>query len=546
MTTAAAPPGAPSHETVAFLDIGTNSARLMVVRVEPDHSWSVLTMQKESVRLGEGEFGERRALLPQAMERAATVCARFVDLASAHRATRFVAVATAATREADNRADFVRLLRESAGLDVHVVSGKEEARLVYLGMLTRVHVEGRALVIDIGGGSTEIAVGDGDGADFLDSISLGAIRLTAESPAPRADGRVSAAAYDAMRNRVRLTAVHTLRALGGPSATAYATSGTAVNLAAAAARTIHGRVPRRDEPLSRADLRTLAKRLRSLPAADRRRVPGLTPARADIIVAGAAILDTLMEDLGLEQVVALDDCGLREGLLLDDLARGEHGDRFLETGVRERSVLQLARATSFDEAHARHVARLAVELFESGREAGLHAYGARERELLEYAALLHDIGTFLSYTRHHRHTYYLVRNADLVGFDQSEVGILAATTFFHRKARPAARYEAFAELDPAARKAVRKLSAFLRLAEYLDRGHTAAVTHARLTKAGRGELRLELTTAADWRLERWALERRRESLEKALGRRFETVAVEAAATASPAVRSRRSPSRARD
>ncbi len=525
MTLAAAAHDGASSETVAYLDIGTNSARLMVVRIEADRSWSVVTMQKESVRLGEGEFGETRALRPEAMERAAAVCARFADLARVHRATRFVAVATAATREAGNRAEFVRLLRETAGLDLRVVSGKEEARLVYLGVLSRVHVDGRALVIDIGGGSTEIAVGDADGADLVDSIALGAIRLTAESPPPRRDGSVPAPAYDEMRHRVRLAGAHALRALGRPGAAAYATSGTAVNLAAVAAKSLHDRTPHRDEPLTRADLRTLAKRLRTMSADERRRVPGLTPARADIVVAGAAILETLMDELRLGQVTALDDCGLREGLLLDDLARGDHGESFLETGVRERSVLQLARATSFDEAHARHVAALALELFDSARDAGLHHLGPHERELLGYAALLHDIGTFLSYTRHHQHTYYLVRNAELVGFDQNEIGILAATTYFHRKARPAGRYEAFTDLDRASRKVVRRLSAYLRLAEYLDRGHTGSVAHARLSGATDGALRLELTPAGDWRLERWALERRRESLEKALGKRLETVVV---------------------
>ena len=183
-TTRSPATGAPiAAETVAYIDIGTNSVRLMVVRFAPDHSWTVLSMQKETVRLGEGEFGEVRQLQPAAMERAATVCARFADLARAHGATRFVTVATAATREARNAHDFVRLLRETAGLEVHVVSGREEARLVYLGLLSRVHVDDRALVIDIGGGSTEVAVGDGSGADIVESISLGAVRLATEGPA---------------------------------------------------------------------------------------------------------------------------------------------------------------------------------------------------------------------------------------------------------------------------------------------------------------------------------------------------------------------------
>ena len=517
--------GAPiAAETVAYIDIGTNSARLMVVRFAPDHSWSVLSMQKETVRLGEGEFGEVRQLQPAAMERAAEVCARFADLARAHGATRFVTVATAATREARNAADFVHLMRETAGLEVHVVSGKEEARLIYLGLLSRVSVGGRALVIDIGGGSTEVAVGDGSGADVVESVSLGAIRLAAEGPSPDDEGRYSADAYEDLKHRVRLTSQHTLRDVGRPEAAAYGTSGTIVNLAAVAARLFHDRLPGRDEPLTRKDLRAVGKRLRAMTAGERRALPGLAPARADIIVAGAAILEALLEDLGIETIVALDDCGLREGLLLDDLARaGQHELRY-GAGVRERSVLQLARSTSFDEPHARQVARLALELFDSARAARLHRLGPEERELLEYAALLHDIGTFLSYTRHHQHTYYLIRHADLVGFDQEEIAIMAATAYFHRKALPAPRFEAFSGLSTRSRKVVRRLGAFLRLAEYLDRGHTGVIAHARLRREA-DSLLLELQPAGDWSLEEWAVERRRDSLEKAFGYPIGVIAV---------------------
>ncbi len=532
MTPAAPAPAGPAAgapiaaETVAYVDIGTNSVRLMVVRFAPDHSWTVLSMQKETVRLGEGEFGEVRLLQPAAMERAAAVCARFAELARTHGATRFVTVATAATREARNAEEFVRLLHETAGLPARVVSGREEARLIYLGLLSRVHVDGRALVIDIGGGSTEVAVGDATGADVVESVSLGAIRLFTEGPQPDAEGRYTGDDYESLKHQVRLTSQHTLRDVGRPEAAAYATSGTAVNLAAVAARTLHGRAPARDEPLTRKDLRAVAKRLRALTADERRAVPGLAPARADIIVAGAAILETLMEDLGVETITALDECGLREGLLLDDLGRaGQHEVRH-GAGVRERSVLQLARSTAFDEAHARHVTRLALELFDSARDAGLHRLGAGERELLEYAALLHDIGTFLSYTRHHQHTYYLIRHADLVGFDQNEVAIMAATAYFHRKSLPAPRFEAFAGLDRASRKVVRRLGAFLRLAEYLDRGHTGAIRHARLRREA-GSLLLEIEPRGDWSLEEWSLERRRESLEKAFGYPIGVIAVPA-------------------
>lgn len=493
--------------------------RLTVVRLETGGAWSTLTVQREPVRLGEGEFGGRSALTLEAMDRGVLVCRTFADLARAHGASSLVAVATSATREATNQGAFVRRLRDEAGLDVHVVSGMEEARLIFLGLLSKVHIgEQRAVVVDIGGGSTEIAVGGTGGPDYLESLRLGAIRLSAELTGLPAGGCVPGRVYEQLRRRAQTESDRVRRALAGRTIdAAYGTSGTICNLASAIVRTLRDGAPQREETVTRAEVAKMAKLLRGLDLEERRRVPGLAPARADIIVAGAAILESVMDDLGLEQIRAVAECGLREGLVMDHLARAQglaHGG----TSVRERSVLQLARACSFDEPHARQVQALALELFDSAAAAGLHSYSDAERELFRHAALLHDVGTFLSYADHHLHSHYLIRHADLIGFDEREVAVMAATALFHRKSRPGARHEAFAEFDAASRARVRTLSALLRLAEYLDRGHAAAVRHATLRRDGGRALALEVEPAADWHLERWRLQERRETLEKALRR----------------------------
>jgi exopolyphosphatase/guanosine-5'-triphosphate,3'-diphosphate pyrophosphatase len=505
-------------ETLGFIDIGTNSVRLMVARVDPDRTWTTLTLQKEPVRLGEGEFGTTNELRPEAMARAILVCRTFVDLARAHGARDMVAVATAATREARNRSTFLRMLRDDAGLDVHIVSGKEEARLIFLGVLTKVNLEGRrALVIDIGGGSTEIAVGDAGGAQYMDSLRLGGIRLTAEFP-ETGTGPVSKDVFEAMRRRVQVAIARTRRKVTSSRFdVVYGTSGTIRNLAAMAARSGRNGAER-PGLLHRSHLRQIAERLRSGDLAARRAMPGLNPERADIIVAGAAILDALMEELGLAEIQALPECGLREGLVLDHLARTTGTGLERRGTVRERSVLQLAHAAAFDEAHARHVARLAVELFDSGRTSGLHKHGAVERELLHYAALLHDIGTFLNYNDHHVHSHYFIRNADLAGFDQRELDLMAATALFHRKGRPSPRHAALSELDTPSRNMVRVLIGLLRLAEYLDRSHSRAVAHVAFRPNGKRGLTLEVTPAKDWHLELWRLQDRRQAIEEALGR----------------------------
>jgi exopolyphosphatase/guanosine-5'-triphosphate,3'-diphosphate pyrophosphatase len=382
----------------------------------------------------------------------------------------------------------------------------------------------RVLVVDIGGGSTELAVGGSEGADAVESLRLGAIRLTAAAP-PQGDGPVSGAAYRDLRRRVQHGLAPLVRRLSDwPADVAYGTSGTIVNLAAVAARMLHNQMPEREQPLTRKDLRAVAKALRSMPLEERRDTPGLNPARADIVVAGAAILETVMEELGVDVIVALTQCGLREGLLMDYLAKHDYGAG--ADSVRERSVLHLAHVTGGGDAHSRHVAALALELFDSSHAAGLHSLGRHSRELLRYAALLHDIGSLLSYTGHHRHSFYLIHNADLLGFDQEEIAVIAATAYFHRKGLPKARHAAFQSVDPANRDTVRWLSLFLRLAEVLDRGHTGVVRHARLSRERPRRAILTVTPAGDWRLEQWGLESRRETLEKALGARLRVVAAD--------------------
>jgi exopolyphosphatase / guanosine-5'-triphosphate,3'-diphosphate pyrophosphatase len=520
-------------QLVGFIDIGTNSVRLMLVRISANRSYHVVNLQREVVRLGEEEFADH-LLRPAAVERAVLVCRSFAELARSHGADEIVAVATSATREARNQGAFVARLRAEAGLDVHVISGREEARLIYLGVLGRVELgERTAFCLDIGGGSTEVIVGDAHRHLFLDSLPLGAVRLAGDPNLPDVSGRVSSDDYQRLQRAVRLASVHAVKAVRGFDVdVAFGTSGTVRNVVAVAARVLHDSEPQRDETASLADVRRVVKLLRGLSLEERRGVPGLNPDRADIVIAGAAVLETLMTDLELPAVTALTECGLRDGMLIDYLSRSPHAALVHDLNVRERSVLRLLRVCGADEAHARHVARLALELFDSSREAGFHRLGAEERELLEYCALLHDIGTFISYPDHHLHSAYLIANTDMLGFDQREIAIMAATVLFHRKAAPSARDPLYAHLEGADRKRVQTLANLLRLAERLDRSHGAVVRHAALRAAGRQALTLRLVTNGPAQLELWGLENRRASMEKAMGRRltFEVETIPATAT----------------
>jgi exopolyphosphatase/guanosine-5'-triphosphate,3'-diphosphate pyrophosphatase len=504
---------------VGFLDMGTNSVRLLLVRINSNHSYATLTQQKEVVRLGEGEFVDQ-VMQPEAMDRAALVCRKFAELSRSYGAEEIIAVTTSAVREARNQSDFLRRLRQEADLDVRVISGKEEARLTYLGVSSGVNLDGKeAAFIDVGGGSTEVIAGDHRHYHLLGSMNLGAIRLTSLFFLPGENGPVTAERYALLQRHVRMTAVRTLQQMHAYRFDrAFGSSGTAENLAVIAARALHNRPHQHEDVLSYRELKEVVEMLCALPLDARRKVPGINPERADIIIAGAAIIQTLMQELKFAELHVVRDRGLREGLLIDYLSRGEHAQLIRGLSVRERSVLQLGRACGFDEIHGKHVAQLALELFDRAKKIGLHHLGAHERELLGYAAQLHDIGTFLSYNNHHVHTYYLIRNAEMLGFDQSEIGLMAMTALFHRKALPTKKHGEIKELDKRSRKIVKILSVLLRLAEVLDRSHTRAVKHVGLRAAGGNALVLEIHAAHDCQLELWGIQSQMKAAQKALDR----------------------------
>lgn len=513
MKSASTTKSSPSH-VVAFIDMGTNSVRLLLVRINSNHTHTILTQQREMVRLGDHEFDDQH-LQPEAMHRAALVCRRFAEMARQQKARQIIAVATSATREAKNQEEVLHLLHREARLDVRVISGKEEARLIYLGVSSGMHLDDkRALFVDIGGGSTEIIIGDQNQHYQLESLKLGAIRVTQQFLAGET-GRIEPSRYAKLKKHVRNTAVRALQRLQGQRIDlAVGSSGTIENLAEIAALMFLKRKLQRDDAMTGDQLREVISILCSLPLEKRREVPGINPERADIILGGAAIIDALMQELDLKEI-RVSDRGLREGLLVDYLSRLEHAPLIEETSVRARSVLHLGRVCGFDEPHSRNVARIALDLFDSARELRLHKLGEWERELLDYAALLHDIGVFLSYQNHHAHTHYLIKNADLIGFDQTEIAIMAATALFHRKSFPRKKHPEFGALEDRSRTIVRTLCALLRMAEVLDRSHTGIVRRAQFRSIEDGAVVLQLRTDAVCELELWGVQNQAKAFEKA-------------------------------
>ena len=304
------------ERVVAFMDLGTNSVRLLVVRIHADQSYAILTQQKETIRLGEDEFTDQ-LLHEAARKRAITVCRHLAELARSFQAEDIIAVATAATREAANQGTFLKAFNAETGIDLQIISGREEARLIYLGVSSGVHIEQRqALFLDVGGGSTEISIGNQREYVYLDSLKLGAIRLTTRFLADQA-GPTPPARFAEIKQYVRNTAIRAIQHLRAyPFELAFGSSGTIENLASVAARVIRRRSPAQPQILALTDMHEVEKLLCGLSVEERRKVPGLNPERADIIIGGMAIISTLMEEINIPQIT-VSTRGLRFAAVMD-------------------------------------------------------------------------------------------------------------------------------------------------------------------------------------------------------------------------------------
>lgn len=505
---------------LAAIDIGTNSVKMIIVRVRADRSFEVIGREKAMVRLGARGLGGRK-LTHRAMTAALDALATFARLAEVQRVDEVLAVATSATREAGNARAFLSAIRARTGIRTRVISGTEEARLIHLAATYGVRTDRPAVVIDIGGGSVEITHGPGHAPDLARSFPLGVIRLTEQyvsgDPLSRRDERrlerAILAEVDAFADRVVEAGMHEV----------IGTSGTILSLGAMAVALEQGDVPReiRNLRVSARSIRRLRRRLTAAPLAERLTMPGMDPRRADLSVAGVVLLDTLLTRLGTHQLT-LCDLALREGLVLDYIRR-DHGhiaDVDREPDVRRRSVLELAARCRWEATHARQVARIAVRLFDLTQT--VHGLSPAEREWLEYAGLLHDIGTHISYARHHRHSHYLIRYGDLRGFEPREVAVMALVALYHRRGRPRRGDAEFGALPRPLRRSVRVLAALLRLAESLDRSRQGAVRDLSW-EPGDTAATLRITAVGDAELEAWAAARQIAPLERALGLRIRPV-----------------------
>ena len=507
---------------VAAMDLGTNSFHLLVADVHADGHIDPIVREKEMLRLGDvvSRHGE---IPPTAADQAVATVRRFRMLSDAAGADEILAKATSAIRRATNGGEVVDRIEDETGVAVEVIGGHEEARLIFGAVRASVVLDpAPALCFDLGGGSLEVMVGDTRGMQWATSVPLGVARLTEElvhsDPISKRDRR-------ALRDRVldELAPVRGEVAALAPRL-AVGSSGTLESLAFMVA------VRRDEDPpsslnhltITRDEFLPLHKEILASSATERLRLVGLEARRVDLIVAGSVLLATVMELFDVE-ALTISEWALREGIVLDAVGRHDPSDWSDDPrAIRRESVEGLARRCNWAEGHARRVAELALELYDA--TAGLLGLGARDRELLHLAALLHDIGEHVSSTGHHRHSAYLVRNGQLRGFAPEEIELLAAIVRWHRRGDPRVSEE-FPLLDGRAITRVRALVAILRVADGLDRSREGIVTGIDVSVTPSLVLvRPRPRSGDDAELEVWGARRKRALLEKVLDREVEFTA----------------------
>ncbi len=498
-------PGFPARAGV--VDMGSNAIRLLAVEFIAPRTWTELFSERVPARLGHGVYQTGR-LDPRTMEVATQTMVRFRDVLEELEITRYRAVATSAVRESENGAELLQAVHRASGLTLERISGAEEARLVNLAVRDRLELGDEPWVIaDLGGGSLEVALVNGSGMLVSASHTIGSVRLLEEFE-ETGDADRFQKLVDEHLGGFRLAAFsHWPDPIGFA-----ATGGNMEDLATLAGA-------KRDEQgvgaLPIAALRRVIRAIGRLTYEERVSRLGLRPDRADVILPAAMVYARLADLLKVD-TIRVPYVGLKEGVLLDLI-----DDMIAHSGYAMRharevyaGAVALGRRFAFDEQHATQVARLAENLFD--QTVPVHELDEDARELLVAAAVLHDIGQSISYSKHHKHSYYLISQSELPGVSVEEIEIVAHVARYHRKAHPSSKHESFTALPEEAQALVTKLAAILRLADALDRDHSRKVDAVEAI-VGEGSLDLRLTAKSDTTLERWAISRKAGLFEEVFG-----------------------------
>jgi exopolyphosphatase/guanosine-5'-triphosphate,3'-diphosphate pyrophosphatase len=500
---------------IAALDLGSNSFHLLIVATRPDGSFVPIVREKEMLRLGD-VVAVNGVITDEALEAAVEVVGRFRAIAESNDADEILAYGTAALREAANGAAAVERIESETGVRVKVINGIKEAQLIFEAVRASVLIDpGPALCADLGGGSLELSVGDRSGLLYATSVHLGVGRLTAElvrsdPPTGKDRGR--------LRRRVEEElAVVLPDVIDADPKELIGSSGTLCAIVRASVALRDGVVPPvlNQLSVSSKEVADFADLVFSLGSADRARLPGIDARRAELLPAGVTVAEVLMEETGFLELTA-SEWALREGMVLSAIGKHDRADLGGDPrAIRRASVLSLCRRSNWREAHGEIVARLAGELFDA--TLGVHRLGPRDRELLELAALLHDIGDHVSRDGHGRHTAYLIENGGLRGFSPDEIRMLSCLGRYHTRGRPRESFAAWESLSSSDRTRCLSLLSLLRIADGLDVSHASLVFDVGAIVAG-DDVELVARCRGDAELEQWMFQRKKGLFEEVFAR----------------------------
>jgi exopolyphosphatase / guanosine-5'-triphosphate,3'-diphosphate pyrophosphatase len=516
MMTASSPPAQPR---LAAIDVGTNTIRLTVAEVESDGTFRILDEEREMVRLGE-HLDRTGRLSDEAVERALAAIGKMKAIADGFEVIETRAIATSAVREAANGRAFCREVLRRHKVRIDVISGEEEAQLAFGSATRHFNLEGRSsAVVDIGGGSVEIILAAGTVIDQVHSLPLGAVRVTERLV--RSDP-LREKHWKLMRKEID----RSIRAIGRPLHRAEIMVGSGGSFTALAHMAKWQREGRHGSVqgyvLTPAEVVHLLDQLREAPLETRRQIPGLSPDRADIIVAGATVISRLVKRLGTQQIL-VNERGIREGLLLrmiSELSGGAAVPQAPQPADRMEWVRLFARKCRSNERHCEHVATLALQIFDGIKSR--YRLPASGQDILQAAALLHDIGYLISHSKHHKHAYHLIMHGDLPTFAPQEVEMIANVARYHRRAFPKRTHPNLAGVNRDERRLIAQLSGILRIADGLDRTHSSSVTAIKTRAVGdRLRMEIEATSAPD--VERADAERKSDLFKKAFDTELELI-----------------------
>ncbi|WP_114749522.1 Ppx/GppA phosphatase family protein [Pleomorphovibrio marinus] len=507
---------------LAAIDIGTNSIHMVIVEARSREQFDILMQEKEMVKLGEGVFASN-IINDRAFKAGIETIKRYVQLADQFGVDHIITSATSATREAKNGRDFLDAIIAEAGLSPQLISGKEEARLIFLAVRKAIDLKGqRAMVLDIGGGSTEAVTGDNHKVDYCKSMKLGVLRLLdyVGHQNPLNEDELTR-----LKEHVRKTAQKVMQgALERGFDRIIGTSGTIRSLGEACLTKQGNPSPEsvNAEWVSLEALEKLAKKLCTLNPEDRAKVNGISSNRADAVHLGAVLLVELMQLSGLNGIT-LSDASLREGMILDYLYRH---DGVFESGiggkhVKEKSCLLLASRYEVDVEEKFHVARLALQIFDQLKD--IHGAETEDRQLLYHSCIIYEVGLFVKFQDYHKHSRYLIWNSQLRGFNNEEVLLLGHLARYHRKGGPKKKQKKFRKLIKSQQKRLRLLSGVLRVAVGLDKTKNQWVQHVYCVPETK-KITIKVFAEETPDLEIWEAQRFSDVLSKSLKRNIEIVA----------------------